>query len=920
MRTGMTLGLALVLLVESAVMGQTWDGGSVTSSNWTDGINWNANVAPINNGSATVTFAGTTRLAPALDVGYDVNGVTFSNGSGAFNIITVNGSILTVRGGGITNNNPNVSDAISAPVLVAAPQAWGGVGGMTFGGAIGLGANTLTINTPSTIGLGNVVGGSGKIVKDGTGLLVLTGSNTFSGGIALDQGTLVVGVDTGLGTGPLMINGGAFQGASGQRVLANAVVVNGDLAIPGGTAVMFTGPITLTGSHTLTNSITNLAMSGAIGSDTGDRELTLSGGGTLALSGSALTLGASLRLDSGTLTATGLINTAGHTLTQNAGTFTGSLINRGTYVYNGGTPTGNLSNEAGGDATLNANLTLSAALNNVGTLRVADSRTLTFGAQHLNNTGTIELAGGTLAANASTAFASSGTISGHGAITTTDTSFVNSGSISVSGGNLSLTSNLSYSSSGTVSIATGRQLQWNSAAAFGNTGLVQLAGGAFAGTGPLTNGAAGEIRGSGSVLVALTNSGLVRAAGGNALAIANLAGNNSGGELRVDDGATMNVQSAFASSGTMVIGGPNATLNLNSVTNTGTLRGQGRVTGAVLNSGVVRAEGGSLTFASAGNTNPAAGRLESATGTQLFYTQGLAANAGLIALTGGAFDNNNVALANSGRIEGYGTLRTGGLTNTGTISVGGSLDVIGAVTNSSTVATTTGSTVRFFGPVSGPGSYTGSGTVVFLNTFSPGASPAAVSFSGDVALEGSSNLVIELGGPAAGSQYDTLAAGGSAALGGALDVDLIGGFVPTVGSEFQIVAAPAGISGKFSSALLPSLTGASWQLNYQPNAVSLRVALAGDFNFSGTVDAADYTLWRDAAGQTGVALAADANNDGQVDAADYAVWKMHFGQSTGGSGGSIRGAVPEPSSAVLLVTLLGLAVIRQRHAVDGRGW
>ncbi len=168
-----------------------------------------------------------------------------------------------------------------------------------------------------------------------------------------------------------------------------------------------------------------------------------------------------------------------------------------------------------------------------------------------------------------------------------------------------------------------------------------------------------------------------------------------------------------------MVGGPSAALNLNAATNAGTLRGQGRVTGAAFNGGVVRAEGGTLTFASAGNTNTATGRLEAGSGAQLFYTQGLSANAGLIALTGGAFDNNNVAISNPGRIEGYGTLRTGGITNTGTISVGGALDVLGAVTNNGTVSTSTGSTVRFFGPVSGPGSYTGNGTVTFLNTFSP---------------------------------------------------------------------------------------------------------------------------------------------------------------------------------------------------------
>jgi hypothetical protein len=612
-----------------------------------------------------------------------------------------------------------------------------------------------------------------------------------------------------------------------------------------------------------------------------------------------------------------LINTAGHTLTQNAGTFTGSLINRGAFVYNGGTHSGSIANEAGGDATFNANLTLTAALNNFGTVRVANSRTLTFGTQQLNNAGTIELAGGTLSASGSTSFVSSGIVSGYGTITTTNTSFSNSGQIQVSGGNLMLASNFSFTNSGTITVPSGRQLQWNSAAGFGNVGLMQLAGGAVTGTGSLSNSGGGEIRGSGSVQSALTNAGgLVRASGTEALTIVNLFGNNTaGGELRVDEGGTMNIQNAFNSSGTIVLAGPSASLNLNSVTNTGTLRGQGRVTGAALNGGVVRAEGGTLTFASPGNTNTAAGRLEAGAGTQLFYTQGLATNAGLVALTGGALDNNNAALANPGRIEGYGTLRTGGLTNTGTISVGGALDVIGGVTNNGVVSTSTGSAVRFFGPVSGPGSYTGTGTVTFLNTFNPGASPAAVNFGGDVAFEGASNLVIELGGTSPGSQYDTLTVSGDAMLGGTLDVDLLGGFTPSPGSVFQFVSAAGGVGGTFASASLPSLVGASWQLRYNSNAVLLQVALAGDYNFSGTVDASDYTLWRNSLGQLGAGLAADGNGNGQIDTGDYGVWKAHFGQSIAGGAGGLA-AVPEPTSAVLLLQLLigMIAALRQSHS------
>jgi hypothetical protein len=58
----------------------------------------------------------------------------------------------------------------------------------------------------------------------------------------------------------------------------------------------------------------------------------------------------------------------------------------------------------------------------------------------------------------------------------------------------------------------------------------------------------------------------------------------------------------------------------------------------------------------------------------------------------------------------------------------------------------------------------------------------------------------------------------------------------------------------------------------------LRVSLAGDYNRDGTVDAADYTVWRKTEGST-TELAADGNGDGKVDKADHDLWKANFGES-----------------------------------------
>src|SRR3989304_3300565 len=97
--------------------------------------------------------------------------------------------------------------------------------------------------------------GSGSIVKNGVGAMVLTGSNSFSGGGTLNDGTLAIGINAGLGTGALTINGGKIEGTGGNRTLGNSVVINNDFAIPSGTGITWPGPVRLTGRHPLANSV-----------------------------------------------------------------------------------------------------------------------------------------------------------------------------------------------------------------------------------------------------------------------------------------------------------------------------------------------------------------------------------------------------------------------------------------------------------------------------------------------------------------------------------------------------------------------------------------------------------------------------------------------------------------------------------------
>jgi len=220
---------------------------------------------------------------------------------------------------------------------------------------------------------------------------------------------------------------------------------------------------------------------------------------------------------------------------------------------------------------------------------------------------------------------------------------------------------------------------------------------------------------------------------------------------------------------------------------------------------------------------------------------------------------------------------------------------------------TNGKTLEFTALVTGIGDF--HDHVTFSGGYSPGMSPVQAELD-DMTLAATNTLTMELGGLAAGSQYDQLIVNDRAVLDGGLDVTLIYGFTPKLGDAFTLIDGLA-LSGEFSSTSLPSLGGGlDWAIIQTEDEFTLKVALLGDADLSGVVDAADFITLKRHMGLGSDAARADGDldRDGDVDSSDLQLLIANFGRNSA----DLPVAIPEPATLGLLA-LGGLAMIRRRR-------
>ena len=260
----------------------------------------------INTVSTDISGAGVTFSGAGILRKTGANRLYWSNS--VANFAMASGALIDVQGGtfvgGSTGNeiwSSNLADLnVAAGAVFDGVEANVRVDALTGSGTIktgynGAGYTEMSIGVDNgTSSFGGVIANSsstGKLQKEGTGTITLTGANTFSGNVDILTGALRITKSTGLGSGTktVTINAGndkrlELDGTSGNIILGAGISyqtsgVNGVIRNIAGTNTI-QGAITMTAGNGNTRVISDggtLTLAGNISASTTGRVLDLAG-------------------------------------------------------------------------------------------------------------------------------------------------------------------------------------------------------------------------------------------------------------------------------------------------------------------------------------------------------------------------------------------------------------------------------------------------------------------------------------------------------------------------------------------------------------------------------------------------------------------------------------------------------------------
>jgi fibronectin-binding autotransporter adhesin len=295
----------------------------------TSGPLGNANTAVIlgNANSTTAGFFPTLALASA-------GTLTFARPVSIANFVPLTGTYVLA---GSADNNALFTGAITFSQPFSVQQAaTTSTNKLTISGNVtgGLAGNKLITfdNTGEVlVSTGVISNGTGttSLLKQSSGGLTISGTNTFTGGVTLSSGILNVNSVAALGTaaGTLTITGGTIQNTTAGALTTNSypILIAGDFLFDGAQNLnLGTGAVTMAGNSQITvDANVVFTIGGTLVAASSN--LTKTGAGTLSFGANPVTL-STLAINAGVLTST-------------SGTLfiAGDLINTGTFAHNGGT-------------------------------------------------------------------------------------------------------------------------------------------------------------------------------------------------------------------------------------------------------------------------------------------------------------------------------------------------------------------------------------------------------------------------------------------------------------------------------------------------------------------------------------------------------------------------------------------------------
>jgi fibronectin-binding autotransporter adhesin len=689
---------------------------------------------------ASDTALGTGTLTMAANTGLEAGG---TGDRTLANAITLNGI-----GTSITNPNANSNFTLSGiiggsnrltkfgagTVILTGANAYSGgttvaggtlqIGSGSLAGSLGTGSvtigtnGTLAFNSSASQNVNNSLGGAGALIKAGSGMLTLGGTNTFTGPVSLDGGSL-------------QLTGGSAFGDSAALTMAAGTALGVDTSetigsLSGnGTVVLQAGAVLTTGGNNNSSDFAG-ALSGLGG-------LTKTGTGTFTLTGTSNFLGTTT-ISGGTLqignnTTTGAIN--GGPIVNNASLVFNRSNNIDSNVAISGT--GSLTKQGAGTLTLLASNTYSGGTTvSAGILQLGSGSTT----GSLGTGGVTISSGATLQSNSSATQTIAGALAGNG-------------SLVQQGTGTTILSAAANGYSGTAQIFAGT-LQLDSTTALG-TGAVQMRGGS------LHLASAGTY---GNNINSFTADGnVVSTAASSTVTLTGQIGGAGTLRLAPGTGSTLDIASSSASAG--------ATTRI--IVQSGTVRAQNGVLGLLLTQTDTQTQvdtGAVLDF------NTRLSSIANLTGA------GTILNAGsTTTLRNGTFSgafNGTQSLATTGTISLSGNSSFSGTTTvqSGTLTIG-SNTALGNSTGGTTVAS--GATLQFSGTPLTIGdaltiSGTGNGGIGAIRVAPLGASGnEATSLTGGVTLAADSTITVadrnllsfNTGGIALGSSTLTFASEGT---------------------------------------------------------------------------------------------------------------------------------------------------------------